>query len=132
MRFSRVACVAIVALIGLGIGRIEAARDQAASPASGARRIEVLVLETSNCQICGLVRQNILPLYEQTPRARQVPMRFVDVTRLDELKLRLNARIDTVPTTVIMADGVETDRIAGYWAPDMFLRMIVRMIDNAE
>ena len=129
MRFSRV-LITILALIGLGIGRSEAARDPSAP--AGARRIEILVLEANNCQICGLMRQNIQPLYEQTPRARQIPMRFVDVTRLDELKLGLSSRIDTVPTTVVMADGVETDRIAGYWAPETFMRMIVRMIDNAE
>ena len=59
-------------------------------------------------------------------------MRFVDVGDLDALKLGLNTRIDTVPTTLVMVDGVEADRIAGYWAPDMFMRMIVRMIENAN
>ena len=131
MRLSRVFLVALLALIGLGIGRPEAARDLGATPAGG-RRIEILVLEVGNCHICGLLRQTIQPLYAQSPHARQVPMRFVDVGDLDALKLGLNSRIDTVPTTLVMVDGVEADRIAGYWAPDMFMRMIVRMIENAN
>ena len=133
MRLTRYSCVLLTAALGLGgLGavRSQAARDFAAP--SGERRVEILVLEISGCNVCGLVKQNVLPLYEQTSRARTVPMRFVDVTRLDELKIGLAARINTVPTTVVMIDGRETNRITGYWAPETFLRLIARMLDSAE
>ena len=130
MRLSRVFILAILALVGLGIGHPEAARDPGAP--AGARHIEILVFEVKDCNICGLMRRNIQPLYEQSPHARKVPMRFVDASALDASKLKLTSRIDTVPTSLVMADGVEIDRIAGYWAPEMFMRMIVRMIDSVD
>ena len=133
MRLTRYSCVLLAAALGLGgvgAGSGQAARDSAAP--SGERRIEILVLEVSGCNVCGLIKQNVLPLYAQTPRAQKVPMRFVDVTRLDELKIGLGARVDTVPTTVVMVDGREADRITGYWAPETFLRLIARILDSAE
>lgn len=121
----------MLAFVGLGAGRSEAARDQAAAT-GGERRLEVLVLEIANCNVCGLVKQNIHPIYARTPHAQRIPMRFIDVTRIDETKLGLNGRIETVPTTVLMRDGREVDRIAGYLAPANFLHILARMIDNAE
>ncbi len=130
MRFFRLLLVSALVASALGATSSQAARDQRL-PAS-ARRIEILVLEVDGCHICGLVKQNIQPVYEQTPRAREIPMRFVNAARLDEMKIGLSSRIDTVPTTVLMVDGREASRIAGYWAPETFMRLIVRMIDSAE
>ena len=130
MRLTRLVLLVLVALAAAGPFRAEAARDVAAEVR--ARRIEVLVLEVSGCTICGLVRQYIQPLYERSPHARAAPMRFVDVTRLDETTFGLNSRISQVPTTVVMVDGREVDRIAGYWAPETFMHMLSRMLDNAE
>ena len=123
--------IAGCALPGFGPAHLQAARDQAV-PSGGERRLEVLVLEVTNCNVCGLVKQNIHPIYERTPYARHIPMRFIDVSRIDETKLGLNGRIDTVPTTVLMLNGREVDRIPGYLAPENFLHILSRLIDNAE
>ena len=130
MRLARVLLLLLVAFAGTGPFRAEAARDGAG--VVRARRIEVLVLEVRDCTICGLVRQNIQPLYERSPHARMAPMRYVDVTKLDETTIGLVSRINQVPTTVVMVDGREVDRIAGYWAPETFMQIITRMLDNAE
>ncbi len=130
MRLVRLLLLILVAIAGAGPFRAEAARDVAAEVR--ARRIEVLVLEVSGCTICGLVRQNIQPIYERSPHARTAPMRFIDVTKLDETTVGLSSRINQVPTTVVMVDGREVDRIAGYWAPETFMQMLSRMLDNAE
>ena len=130
MRLTRVLLLVLVALVYAGPFRAEAARDAAAQVS--ARRIEVLVLEVQDCAICSFVRQRMQPLYERSPRAKTAPMRFVDVTNLDETTIGLSSRITQVPTTVVMVDGREVDRIAGYWAPDMFMQIITRMLDNAE
>ena len=37
-----------------------------------------------------------------------------------------------VPTDVVMKDGREVDRIAGYWAPDNFFKMVTYIIGKAE
>ncbi len=130
MRLARVLILVIVALLGVGPFRAEAARDAAGQVS--ARRIEVLVLEVHGCTICSLVRQKIQPLYERSPRAKTAPMRFVDVTTRDETTIGLTSRISQVPTTVVMVDGREVDRISGYWAPETFMQLLSRMLDAAE
>ena len=130
MRFTRLLLAVALVVSGSAATGSLAAPDQT-TPSSGRHR-EILVLEVDGCHVCGLVKQNILPVYQLTPRAREIPMRFVDATRLDEMKIGLNSKIDTVPTTVLMVDGREANRIAGYWAPETFMRLIVRMIDSAE
>ena len=130
MRLSRLLLASVLALSGVAATRGYAARDQ--STPAGARHIEILVLEVDGCHICGLVRQNIQPVYEQTPRAREIPMRLVNASRLDEAKIGLTTRLDTVPTAVLMVDGREVSRITGYWAPENYMRLILRMIDSAD
>lgn len=118
-----------LALLAWPAGReLRAARDIAATATD--ERMELLVLEIRNCAICGLVRTHLQPAYERTPRARDMPMRYVDVTSLDETKLGLKAPIDTVPTIVLMRNGQEVDRIAGYLAPEMFFTVLTHMIQK--
>ncbi len=109
---------------------VQAARDLV-TPGSSVR-MELLVLEVSGCSFCSLVKTHIQPAYEQTPHARAMPMRYVDVTRLDETKLGLNRPIDTVPTIVLMRDGREVDRIAGYVGPENFLKVLKYMLGQIE
>ncbi|MFM9942023.1 MAG: thioredoxin family protein [Hyphomicrobiaceae bacterium] len=117
-------------LLGLpGGSELKAARDTQATGTS--ERMELLVLEIKGCNICSLVRTHIQPAYERSPRARGMPMRYVDVTELDETKLGLKAPIDTVPTIVLMRNGKEVDRIAGYVGPEMFFNVLTHMMQNA-
>ncbi len=109
---------------------LKAARDVAATGTSD--RMELLVLEIRNCAICGLVRTHIQPAYERSPRARDMPMRYVDVTSLDETKLDLNGPIDTVPTIVLMRNGKEVDRIAGYLGPELFFNVLTHMMQKVS
>ena len=37
-----------------------------------------------------------------------------------------------VPTAVLIKDGREVDRIAGYWAPDNFFKMVAYIRAKAE
>jgi thioredoxin-related protein len=122
----------VVLLLALAISSvlgapIKAARTDATAPAP---RLELLVIEVAGCRICDLVRVYIQPAYEASPHARQVPMRYIDVTSQDELALGLNERVATVPTIVLMRDGQEVDRIAGYTGPHNFLIAISSMLDT--
>lgn len=132
MRWFRRLPLIIVALVLVGLpgaGELRAARDVAATASE--ERMELLVLEIRNCGICGLVRTHLQPAYERSPRARDLPMRYVDVTSLDETKLGLKGPIDTVPTIVLMRNGQEVDRVAGYLAPELFLRVLTQMMQKA-
>lgn len=120
--------VAFLFAVALSFGNalpLDAARTDASAPT---HRLELLVIEVSGCKVCDLVRTYIQPAYEASPHARQVPMRYVDVTHQDELTLGLNERVATVPTIVLLRDGREVDRIAGYTGPQNFLIAISSML----
>jgi len=106
---------------------LSAARTDASLPA---HRLELLVIEVAGCKVCDLVRTYIQPAYEASPHARQVPMRYVDVTSQDELTLGLNERVATVPTIVLLRDGREVDRITGYTGPHNFLIAVAGMLET--
>lgn len=123
--------VSALAMLAFGeVAPLNAARDLA--PASSGERLELLVLEVKNCNICGLVRTHIQPAYERSPTARDAPLRYVDVTTLDETKLGLKGPIDTVPTIVLMRNGREVDRIAGYVGPELFFKVLTHMMQQAQ
>lgn len=122
---------AMLVALALSLGLTEplgAAREQATQPA---QRLELLVIEVAGCTVCDLVRLNIQPAYESSPRARQVPLRYVDITSIDELKLGLTERVATVPTIVLMRDGREVDRISGYTGPEHFFLALGEMLELA-
>lgn len=115
----------LAALCSSFAGSLQAAKDGLVRPAA---RLELLVLEIETCDICGLVRQRILPRYELSAHARTVPMRFIDITRLDETKLGLSSMVDTLPTIVLMRDGQEVERFIGYMGPENFLRSLSHLL----
>ena len=122
--------VALVALLIPGSATVRAARDIAATGTP--IRLELLVLEVSGCNICSLVRTHIQSAYERSPHARTMPLRYVDVTTLDETRLGLKAPIDTVPTIVLMREGKEVDRITGYVGPELFFRALSHILQQTE
>ena len=133
MRILRSICLLMVfglLLSPSSADRVQAARDLKATAA--AIHMELLVLEVRGCNICSLVRTRLQPAYEQTSRARDIPMRYVDVTSLDETKLGLNRPIDTVPTIVLMREGREVERIAGYIGPENFLTVLSHLMNQLD
>jgi thioredoxin-related protein len=103
----------------------------ARSPTAATVRLELVVIEVAGCTVCELVRRHIQPAYEASPRAREVPMRYVDITNVDELTLGLTSRIATVPTVVLMRDGQEVDRISGYTGPSHFFGALNELLELA-
>ena len=53
-------------------------------------------------------------------------------TRATRTSLALKARIDTLPTAVLMKNGREVDRIVGYWGPDNFFKLLAHMLAKIE
>jgi len=74
----------------------------------------------------------VLPMYRQAVPADAAPLRFVDIAAAGADSLALRARIDTVPTVVVMRDGREVDRIVGYWDPASFFKMLSHIIAGME
>jgi thioredoxin-related protein len=120
-----VALGVVLALLGAG----HAALDLAPAPT---RKVEVLVFEHADCIYCRVFRRDVLPRYREMIKADAAPMRFVDIQKSDASGLGLNSRIDTVPTTVVMRDGREVDRIVGYWGPANFLKLLAHILARLE
>lgn len=132
-----VSCVAAALALG-ALGPAEAAREwfggAARKPATSdvASGLELLVFEVEGCATCSAFKRDVAPLYRQGPNAAVAPLRFVDINRVDTDKLALNGDLRIVPTVVLMKDGREVDRVVGYFAPDVFLRMVTHLIGKAE
>jgi thioredoxin-related protein len=94
--------------------------------------MELIVFEHPDCAYCRVFRQNIAPSYQSSPRAPQAPLRYVDIAKSDIGALHLKGRIDMVPTAVLMKDGQEVGRIAGYWGRESFFKMLAHIMSMAD
>jgi hypothetical protein len=131
--YLRRSCAALLATIAAASlspsGR--AARDQAATQPSAVVQ-ELIVLEVANCTYCDVFRRDVLPRYKQSERAKDLPIRFVDLNDPAADKLKLNSAVSMVPTVILMRAGAEAGRISGYWGPEAFFKGIARMLGVAD
>jgi len=118
----------LLLLAGQDAGR---AALNVAAPA-GTPAVELLVFERADCAYCRVFRRDVLPKYRHAVRDDAVPLRFVDIDKSDTESLALKARIDTLPTAVLMKNGSEVDRIVGYWGPDNFFKLLAHMLAKME
>ena len=58
-------------------------------------------------------------------------MRFVNLDEIDSGAMNLRRPLRIMPTMVLMKDGAEVDRIAGYIGPQLFFHAISRLINKA-
>jgi thioredoxin-related protein len=117
-------------LVGAAAPRVDAALD--AREPSARSGLELLVFQVEGCHICDLVQTRIRPAYERSPKAAEMPMRFVDVNAIDEGSIGLATPITLVPTIVLMRDGREVGRLAGYTGPELFFEALTHMLDRAD
>lgn len=106
-------------------------KSRAASDLLSAARgssVELLVFEHRDCVYCRVFRADTLPRYKESENAVKAPIRFVSIEHTSTDNLKLNGAIQMVPTFVLMQDGREVGRIAGYWAPDNFFKMLSNLM----
>jgi thioredoxin-related protein len=122
-------CLAIVCVLLAGTAPSRAVVDleTAAIPD---RPLEILVVEISNCLYCGLFRRDVAPTYKASARGRAVPMRFIDINAPDVDRLALQSPIDSVPTVLVVENGREVGRIAGYVGPEFFFHSLNRILPD--
>lgn len=80
--------------------------------------------------MCQLFRDEIAPLYRATARARQAPLRFVDIAHSNIDTLHLAAPVEIIPTVIVMREGAEIDRLVGYTGPETFMRAIRHLLGD--
>jgi len=101
----------IVAAIPMTSG---SARQHVETAVSLVPRLEVVVIESEYCIYCDLFRRDVVAFYQDSPRARDVPLRFLDLADVSARKLVLAEPISVVPTVLVLRDNEELGRIPGY------------------
>jgi thioredoxin-related protein len=90
--------------------------------------VELVVIEAEGCRYCEVFRRDVWPAYVASPRAHEAPMRFLDINDEAAEHLRLAAPVTMVPTVVVIRDGAEVGRIAGYVGPESFFVTVKSLI----
>jgi len=121
---SRIAAFVIAVIVAAMPPTRGSALQHIESEARLAPQLELVVIESADCVYCDLFRRNIQFAYENSPRARDVPLRFLDLDALAARKLVLVEPISVVPTVLVLRDNEEIGRIPGYVAWEDFLRSI--------
>lgn len=101
------------------------------APAMGAATMELVVMEAPGCTYCTLFRRDVLPSYETSERAKDVPIRFVDINDEAADALGLDGPVDVVPTFVVLKNNKEVGRIPGYTGPEIFFHTINYLLAGA-
>ena len=133
-RFRHIYRVALLLAVIAAYGQLpgQAARDIWAVPGLQSPKLELLVFEAEACGYCEIFRRDIAPGYNLAPLAAAAPLRFIDIGKVDLDKLGLTARLEILPTTVLMKDGREVERISGLTAPSTFYVLLKHMIAKNE
>lgn len=123
--------VAALCLCALAAAPVRAVVDLETSALPDSR-LEILVVEIDNCIYCGLFRRDVAPTYKVSSRAKTIPMRFIDINAPDVDRLALTAPIDSVPTVLVVENGRELGRIAGYVGPEIFFHSLSRLLPDSS
>ncbi len=120
---ARVIPLAIVVLLAIApLSRGHAIHEP--TPVLPAPAMRLIVIEVPGCFYCRLFRRDVLPLYEASPRGREIPMLVLGLETAKARRLAFARPINVLPTVVLFRAGKEIGRIPGYMAPDIFLRSI--------
>jgi thioredoxin-related protein len=128
----RVLALALAASLALAIAVHGPSRAAVDSGTLKASAMELVVYEHPDCTYCQVFRARVVPRYLKSDFAADAPLRFVNIAIAGNKSAALNGPITMVPTSVLMKDGREIDRIAGYWAPDNFFKAVESLIGKAE
>lgn len=105
-----------------GLGLLAAAAPAAAPAApdpgqmhpATASGLELILFEAPGCAYCPVFRRDVAPSYAATRVGKSAPLRVVDINDEAASALTLKSPVTVVPTVVLVRDGVEIGRIAGY------------------
>jgi len=127
--------VAAARCLGLGLLAVLSPAARGAAPdleihAAGKTPtgVELIAFEAPGCVYCPVFRRDVAPSYAASPAGRTAPLRFVDVNDAAAESFRLAAPVTMVPTLVLVRDGVEIGRIAGYVGRESVHRLLHTML----
>ena len=93
---------------------------------------ELVVVETPTCAYCRSFRQNLLPAYAASSRAKDTPIRFLNYKEVAKSGISLLQPISIVPTVLVIDDGREIGRIPGLTGQDLFFKSIQHILRGPQ
>lgn len=93
---------------------------------------ELVVVEVEGCIYCEVLRRDVMPVFNASPEARDLPIRFLDLNTPEARQLELTeGPLTTVPTVLLVKSNREVGRAAGYMGPEGFFHSIKWMMSRA-
>jgi hypothetical protein len=96
-------------------------------PGSQAIASELVMFERDGCPWCQRWNQDIGAIYDQTPEARRLPLRRVNLDR-QQAGVTLKEPVRYTPTFVVVDGGAEVGRITGYINDSSFWGLLGALI----
>ena len=103
--------------------------------AANATAAQLFMFESDNCHYCQQWHAEIGHIYPKTAESEFAPLVLHDISEPRPEGVEFKTRIVFTPTFVLVADGLELDRIEGYPGEDFFwglLGMILKEHLNYE
>ena len=95
---------------------------------AGALAAELLMFDDPGCVWCRRWNAEIGPSYPRTPEGRQAPLRRIHIRDQAKAGVALARPVDATPTFVLVENGQEVGRIAGYPGSDFFYPMLEELL----
>lgn len=91
---------------------------------------ELLMIEDTGCVYCERFNREIAPAYAKTDEGRSAPLRRIQLNDAwpDDLQAVKPARF--TPTFILVDQGREIDRLAGYPGDEYFWFLLGQMLDK--
>jgi thioredoxin-related protein len=124
--------VLAVSVVSMSCEPLNAARnDQIVEP--GAGRFELVLVQIEDCVYCEVFRRDVMPHYVLSAKAKDLPLRFLDLNTPEARQLQLSeGPVTIVPTLLLVRANREVGRAPGYMGPEGFFQAVDWMLSNAK
>lgn len=92
---------------------------------------ELIVVDQANCPYCERFEREIAPIWPRTDEGRDVPLRRVDLHSDWPIDLNAIDRPTLTPTFILVENGEEQGRLAGYAGDEHFWFLIGQLLESA-
>ena len=93
---------------------------------------ELVMFETGGCPWCAAWNEEVGEIYHKTPEGRRAPLRRVDLEAARPPDLSAVRGVVYTPTFVLVEEGREVGRIAGYPGVDHFWGLLAQLLDELD
>lgn len=90
----------------------------------------LIMFEAEGCSYCELWKAEIGPIYPKTSEAQIAPLMIIDIDDPLPEGISITSAAIYTPTFVLIDNGQEIDRLAGYPGEDFFWALLDRMLNK--